>query len=202
MIELGPIVRLQIQTQPLKTGDGDNRWYNTRWIEAVSALRLTRQGVVGLVEGEERLDAHHRDHPQSRNRQHRGSANGISFNVTPHYAQIGRQFGEHMWPGSGGENILIESAAPVTAADFRRGLLLQTTSGLVHLTQIAAAEPCVPVARFALDKPHRPAVDLVKNALVFLGDGMRGFYAAYEGAPSYKGALVELRLGDWVYLPV
>lgn len=195
MIELGPIVRLQIQTQPLKAGDGDNRWYDTRWIEAVSALRLTPQGVVGLVDGEERLDAHHRDHPQSRNRQHRGSANGISFNVTPHYAQMGQQFGEHMWLGSGGENILIEAAAGVAAVDFGRGLVVQTANGLARLGQIAAAEPCVPFARFALHKPHRPAVDLVKNALIFLGDGMRGFYAAYDGAPA------EVRLGDWVYLP-
>ena len=196
MIELGPIVRLQIQTQPLKAGEGDNRWYETRWIETVSALRLTPQGVIGLADGREQLDVHHRDHPQSRNRQARGSANGLSFNVTPHYAQMAQQFGSHMLAGSGGENILIETTAPVTAADFRRGLLLQTRGGLAHLTQVAAAEPCVPFARFALHKPHRPAVDLVKNALIFLGDGMRGFYAAYEDAP------VEIRLGDWVYLPL
>ncbi len=200
MIELGPIVRLQIQRQPLKAGEGDKRWYDARWIEAVSTLRLTPHGVVGLADGQEWLDAHHRDHSQSRNRQDHGSANGISFNVTSHYAQMVRQFGNHLWSGSGGENILIEAAAPVTDADFRRGLLLQTTHGLVHLTQIAAAEPCVPFARFALHKPHRPAVDLVKNALIFLGDGMRGFYAAYEGAP-YEGAPVELRLGDWAFLP-
>lgn len=192
MIELGPIVRLQIQTQPLKVGEGGNCWYDTRWIEAVSVLRLTPQGVA---DGEGRLDVHHRDHPQSRNRQHRGSANGISFNVTPHYRQMSQQFGEHMWLGSGGENILIEAAAGVTTVDFRRGLAVQTANGVVHLKQITAAEPCVPFARFALHKPHRPAVDLVKNALIFLGDGMRGFYAAYEGDS------VELRLGEWVFLP-
>lgn len=194
MIELGPIVRLQIQRQPLKVGEGDKRWYDARWIEAVSTLRLTPRGVVGLAGGQEWLDAHHRDHPQSRNRQDHGSANGISFNVTSHYEQMAQQFGNHLWSGSGGENILIEAAA-VTGADFRRGLLVQTANGLVHLGQITAAEPCVPFARFALNKPHRPAVDLVKNALIFLGDGMRGFYAAYEGAP------VELRLGEWAFLP-
>lgn len=196
MIELGPIVRLQIQTQPLKAGEGDNRWYDNRWIETVPTLRLTPQGVMGLAGGQEQLDVHHCDHPQSRNRQARGSANGLSFNVTPHYAHMAQQFGSHMLSGSGGENILIETTAPVAAADFRRGLLLQTNRGLVHLTQIVAAEPCVPFARFALHKPHRPAVELVKNALLFLAEGVRGYYAAYDGAS------VEIRLGDWAYLPL
>ncbi|MCA9938406.1 MAG: hypothetical protein KC418_07180 [Anaerolineales bacterium] len=193
-IELGPIVRLQIQTQPLRVGDGDDRWYDIRWLAALPALRLTTEGIIGLADGQEQLDVHHVAHPRSRSGRPRGKENSISFNVTAHYTQITRQYGDHMWPGSGGENILIETNTPVSPADFQRGLLIQTAGGLIHLTHVNAAVPCVPFARFALHKPHRPAVELVKNALVFLGDGMRGFYAAYDGAP------VEVRVGDWAYL--
>ncbi len=194
MAAQGVVARLQIQTRPLKVGEGDARWYDVRGIQAVPAVRLTARGVVGLIDGHELLDVHHQDHPQSRNRQARGSTNAVSFNLTAHYDLMSRQYGPHIWPGCGGENILVQLAAPATAAALAQGLAIETRDGRVWLRGVTAAAPCLPFSRFALNKPHRPSVDLVKNALIFLGDGMRGFYAAYDGHP------VEIALGDPVHL--
>lgn len=184
MKEIGCIVRLQVQTKPLKWGDGDSRVYDPRGIREVPALTLTSHGCLGLLPDQTITDAHHRDHPLSRNRQERGSPNALSFNFTTHYQQLRQQYGNHLTDGIAGENILIATNHSWQIEQFAQGLTIRTHQGqLLTLSSIEVATPCVPFALFALHKPHRPSVELVKNALLFLDNGLRGFYCHWSNTP-------------------
>ncbi len=109
--KIGVIARLQIQRESLKRGRSGNRTYDPAPLLAVTALRLSEEGVVGLLEAEgqslprEVLDVHHFGHYDSKNR----GDNDISFNFTTHYLRMQARFGTHLELGSAGENILIET---------------------------------------------------------------------------------------------
>ena len=195
MLLVGPIVRLQVQRSSVKIAGAHGRRYHPGPLVAVPALRLDRAGVTGLTQdGDPVLDVHHRDHPASKNRE---LHNGISLGFTGHYAAMRDQFGAHLSDGIAGENILIQFGDLIGEADLARGLVIATQDGThIALERIFVAAPCVEFSRYALRFPDAARPDRrITAALQFLDDGMRGYYATYDGA----GATV--RLGDRVYVP-
>jgi hypothetical protein len=177
---VGTIVRLQVQRARLKPGEKPWRRYDPTPILAVQELRLTPVGVVGRTgAGEEVVDVHNRDHPDSR---YRGE-NGVSVGFTAHYQLMRDRFGAHLADGIAGENVLVETDRPVHEADAARGLLVETAGGgKVRLDAVMVAEPCVEFSRFALRHPDdAPSDEAVAEALRFLRGGMRGFYATHRG---------------------
>src|SRR5688572_25971726 len=103
---LGPIIRLQIQRSLLNVGEKPNRRYVPDPITTVDRLVATRAGVVGVANGAELLDVHHRDHPAQKNEDGR---HGVSIGFTAHYAEMRGRFGDHLANGCAGENLLVET---------------------------------------------------------------------------------------------
>jgi hypothetical protein len=191
---IGRIVRLQVQESSLKVGERLRRWYDPAPIRAVSSLTLDENGVVGRAETDAPiLDVHNATHPATKNR---AGSNGISFGFTSHYGAMRARFGDLLVDGIAGENILIATERLFTEDDFAVGIQIETTGGaFVRLEEIIIAEPCVEFSRYALRYPGDAPSDLaVTDALNFLREGTRGFYAACHGA------LGSITLGASVYL--
>jgi hypothetical protein len=192
---LGPIVRLQIQQSSLKTGTKPFRQYDPAPVLAVPSLVITTGGAMIRDPAQGiRLDVHHRDHSAGK---HADGINGLSVLFTSHYRAMRARFGAHVADGVAGESILVDTEHSISEDDLRGGLLITTADGAtahLHITQVA--EPCVEFTRFNLRLPPDARADQAfKDAMQFLRDGRRGFYAAYRGEP------ITLRLGDRVSLP-
>lgn len=194
---IGPIVRLQVQLSSLKVGEAPRRRYDPGPIRAVPSLTLDGRGVVAADVGDPTgavLDIHHPAHPASRNR---GGRNGVSVGLTAHYAAMRARFGEHLPDGVAGENILVGTEAMVGEDDLAGGLVIETAGGLVDLTEVVVAAPCVEFGRFVLRFPDELRPDRrVTEAVRFLDDGRRGYYAGHAGPPA------TVRLGDRVHVEV
>ena len=187
---LGRVVRLQIQRSKVKLGDKPNRVYDPAPLLAVDELTLTPEGALArLVDGSMVVDVHHPSHPDTRNLDR---TNDLSVGFTSHYAAMRERYGAHLVDGCAGENILIETAGQVTQADIAGGLLIQPASGgpPVWLQVVRHAPPCREFSGYAA-RSSEPAV--IKGALQFLDDGLRGFYCAVSGT-----APVVLSIGDQV----
>jgi hypothetical protein len=190
MHSLGRIVRLQIQLAPLKTGEEPHRVYSPAAIREVPRLWMRPEGLVSEAPGGGfLLDVHHQAHPSSRNR--RGE-NAISFGSLAACAEVRTRFRADLWDGIAGESVLLDGPRPEPEA-LRGGVLVRKASGVEwRLRQVIPAPPCVPFAKFALGHPESPVDPAVqKEALRFLSEGRRGFYALYEGPEP-----VLLELGD------
>lgn len=192
---LGRIVRLQVQESSLKVGSAPQR-YEPAAICVVPRLTLDADGVIGWTEqGERADDVHNRLHPATKNR--RGS-NGISIGFTAHYDAMRARFGDHLTDGIAGENILVRTERAIGELELADGIIVVTADGVhVRLGDVIVAEPCLEFSRYALCFPPGTRADgtakMVKDALAFLRQGIRGYYAAYSGAP------ISLRAGDAVY---
>ena len=193
MEQLGRIVRLQVQHAPLKRGRRPDRWYDADRIRRVDALTVTEHGVVGHVTGEADgiVDAHHRDHPESR---HRGD-NGLSILTTGHYARLREQFGDHVTDGIAGENVLFERAGWLDVADLDNGILVTPSRAgadgrgdRLVLTGARPAEPCVEFSRLVAGTGVP-----MQEPLRQLRGGARGYLLRVE-----RGAGSVLREGDRV----
>lgn len=171
---LGPIIRLQIQKSPLKVGEKPNRRYVPDPITAVDRLIATRAGVVGVANGAELLDVHHRDHPAQKNDDGR---HGVSIGFTAHYAEMRSRFGDHLAIGCAGENLLVETERRYTLDDLGRGLVLldRQRREKARLTDVEVAHPCRPFTGFA-HRHETVAPEVLKESLTFLDGGTRGFY--------------------------
>ncbi len=194
MTEIGSIVRLQVQVASLKVGEAPRRRYDPTPLRAVPALLLDADGAVGLAaDGEQVLDIHNQRHAATKQQQ---GINALSVGFTAHYAAMRDRFGEVVPDGVAGENILIASDRLWTQEDLAGGLELETAGGQrVRLERLVVAAPCVEFTRWAMRFPDDARPDLaVTENVRFLDHGMRGFYAAYHGAP------VTIALGDRVYL--
>lgn len=191
MRRIGHIELLQVQTASLKQGEKANRYYDPAPLRLVPALRLTPQGVVGLVDGQTLLDVHNAAHPQSKNN---NLINGISFNFTSHYQKMQQRFGPHLTMGCAGENILIAAEMEFLETAFTSGLTIATPTGLVHLRQVCVAVPCAPFSAYTLAGEMRPPADLLKGTLQFLDGGTRGFYCQVQDEPG------EIQVGDAVFV--
>jgi hypothetical protein len=172
---LGKIVRLQIQRARLTGGEKPNRVYDPAPLLVLDELTLTPHGALArLPDGGTLLDLHHAHHPQTRNDH---GLNSLSVGFTSHYAAIRREFeGDHLFNGCAGENILIETQVMITLDQLAHGLAIQPQDGgpLIWLKQMRVAHPCRPFSGYVMGGSEA----LVKEALQFLNDGMRGFYCA------------------------
>ena len=179
---IGRIVRLQVQESSLKVGERLRRWYEPGPIRAVPMLTLDARGVTGReADGTAVPDVHNATHPASK---YRGE-NGVSVGFTSHYAVMQARFGDHLVDGIAGENILIATDRVFAEADFAAGIHIEAVDGaLVRLDEVIGAEPCVEFSRYALRYPlDAPSDRAVTDALTFLREGTRGFYATYRGLP-------------------
>jgi hypothetical protein len=193
MHSIGIITRLQVQTTSLKVGERTRRSYDPSGIRDVSKLTITSGGVVGWDSENSRLDdIHHCDHPASKNR----GDNAISIGFTSHYDEMRQTYGEHLFDGIAGENILIDQDQLIGEDDLRHGIAIETSGGkLVQLENLIVATPCVEFSRYAMRFPtdQRPD-ETVTETLQCLNDGMRGYYASYAGDET------EVRVGDRVFI--
>lgn len=192
--EIGPVVLLQIQREPIKEGT-TTRVYKPDRLAQVERFWLTPAGVTAELEGKRVFDAHHASHPRTRNR----DTNPLSFGLTGYYAHMKARFGDHMTLGIAGENILIQTDVPLTEDDIQGEMALRGADGrLTILKDILVAPPCKPFSAFCLgsieDKvePHT-----IAETLRFLNNGTRGFYAAPAAADE-----TEIRLGDVMWVSV
>lgn len=171
--EIGPIIRLQIQTSSLKVDGEPRRYYTPQPIRGVQALEVTEGRITGRVHGRDTLDVHSAAHPQSRNR---GNGNMLSVVFTGHYDILRDRYGGHMQPGIAGENILVDYAVRLQLGEVERGLLIEGQDGRrIAFDTVSVAHPCVEFSRFALDDLDAPAKQ-VSETLKFLDGGTRGFY--------------------------
>lgn len=187
MRDLGQISQLFIANASSKTGLPAPRGYDPAVMIEVEAIRITARGPMGWHNGTWLPDVHHRDHPQSRNRDN----NDISLNFTSHYQRMTERFGPRITPGCAGENIIVTSEMVVALDQIAGGIEIRGQDGLVKLESVMAAPPCAPFSGWALGivdpEPHQ-----VKATLQFLQHGVRGFYVKYTGDD------IVIRLGDAV----
>jgi len=194
---IGHIKQVQVQPSPLKIGHGPAKYYDPAPLRRVNSLHITKKGVLGLAEDDSQLlDIHHADHPNTR--QNNG-LNSISLGFTSHYQAMRDKFGAHLTDGIAGENILIESATSYALNDLGQRLAIQSAQSgdYYYLTQLMVAAPCVPFSTFAADQYGLMPLSnqQIKEALQFLLDGMRGFYATLDETQ----VACTIQAGDAVY---
>jgi hypothetical protein len=194
------VVRLQIQTRPMKQGRAPWRVYDPSCLREVEELRLTPEGVVGVpFGGPEMLDVHHARHELSRDP--RGSA-GVSVMATGDYAALRARYGDHMVDGIAGEGVLVDYRPGLAGLPMPEQILVRrgTREGrgevgtepsaqsgvptddadlVLHSVQIA--DPCVEFTRFCLRLPPSDIVNQdVTQGLDDLGGGARGYKMVSE----------------------
>ena len=176
-----PIVRLQVQVEPLKVGRAPLRQYTPSLIESVPRLEIGPDGVVGIGRfGQRVLDAHHVEHPHSRDP--RGRA-GISVMATGDYARLRQRYGAHLTEGVAGESILVDFPGGLAGRELPERLTLLTAAGRLVLDQVQVAEPCVEFTRFCLGQaPSSEVGPDVRAHLELLDNGARGYKAVATGA--------------------
>ena len=176
---VGTVVRLQVQRSRLKPGPATTRAYDPGPLLEVEALEVGPRGVVGQTTDGPVLDVHHADHPDTRNRR---LANGLSLLTRASYAALRARYGPHLVDGVAGESLLLDTDGPWTGADLGGRLWLETVDGdLLELSGTAAAPPCVEFSRFCLGLAPGPVGPDVRQALVDLDGGARGWYAEVSG---------------------
>ena len=198
MQEIGTIKQVQIQRSSLKTGQKPHLYYDPTPLLVIEQLRLSREGVVGiLADGSEIIDVHNSEHPQSKNQ----GENGISIGFSSHYQSIRKQYGDHLWDGCAGENILVEveDERIFTLSDLgsRVAILSSVSDQFVYLSELLVAVPCVEFSRFAANFGMPLAAEQQKAALQFLHKGRRGFYTTFASDQNPDRAIVQA--GDRVF---
>lgn len=199
MQEIGKIKQVQVQRSSLKVGQKPDRYYDPTPLLVVEQLRLSARGVVGITAGDDEIiDVHNADHPQSKNRED----NGVSIGFSSHYESIRAQYGDHLWDGCAGENILVEVERDriFTLPDLgnRVAILSQATGELIYLSDLQVADPCVEFSRFAANFGMPLPAKQQKAALQFLHEGRRGFYATFVSETGQEQAIVQA--GDKVFI--
>lgn len=171
---IGRIIRLQVQASSIKIGERPLQTYTLDPLTSVDELHLSNHGVWARGDAGPILDVHHSDHQSSKNRR---MSNGISIGFTSHYHQLRARFGNQVPDGCAGENIIVESGAIVALRDLRSELEIKSPEGLLRCS-LRASEvitPCRTFSRYLLGEVD-PSTEKLKEALRFLGDGMRGFF--------------------------
>jgi hypothetical protein len=195
MREIGRVKQVQIQRSPLKTRYGSQKYYSPEPLLVVSHLLLFPHGVVGVMaDGTQLIDVHNAEHPASR---YTDGLNGISFGFTRSYEEMRAYAGQHLTDGIAGENILIEAPQAYTLEDLQDGVIIQShlTGDTLVLTNIVIARPCAPFSTFALNEIEPLPIQL-KEALQFLDNGRRGFYASI----AQESGLARVQAGDRVFI--
>lgn len=172
MLKIGTVQQVQIQPKPLKTGVEPNRVYNPEPIQVVDKLQLTADGIIGLtVSGKEIIDAHHVNHPVTRN----NGSNGISIGFVQHYEVMRKRFGQHLTDGIAGENILVDAEVDIAQFQQSSHYFIQHDEQMIELIEVAPMSPCRPFSEFCLIVPQ--CQEDIKAALQFLSNGIRGYKA-------------------------
>jgi len=186
------IVRLQVQHGPVKVGRAPMRCYRPSAIVPVDRIVAGPRGVYGLTSvGEQILDVHHQDHPQSRDP--RGRA-GILFMGTGDYAALRDRYGEHVVDGIAGETVLLDAPDGLASLHLPSVVTVSTTEGPLQLRDVREADPCVEFSRFCLRQEPAPTVDeAVRRALIDLDHGARGYRSVADGTGT-------VRIGDLVII--
>lgn len=185
---LGPIIRIQVQRNPLKT---EETGYDPGPILAVEEGVIGPPGLVGRHEGSWILDAHHAGHPASR----AGGRRPLSIGFTEHYGRIANRFGRAP-VGCAGENLIVETDRPVALDDLAHGVVLVTPEGEYPLGGARVAAPCREFTSFLLGRSDVAPRDEIAEHLDFLDHGTRGFIldlAPLEGSH-------RVRVGDVIGL--
>ena len=196
MREIGQITHIQVQRSALKVEDEAQDYYDPTPLVKVESLLLSPQGIVGITtDGSRVMDIHHEHHPHSHN--HKG-LNGISLGFTSHYQAMRSKLGERMVDGIAGENILVETGAPLALVDLGGKLAIQNqhTGQFIYLSGLIVAAPCVEFSLFAANHGIPLPAAQLKETLQFLDGGTRGFYARVEDLP----AAVTVQAGDRVFI--
>jgi hypothetical protein len=176
---VGTVRRLQVQRSPLKPGPATSRTYEPAPLLEVEALEVGPRGVLGQTPDGPVLDVHHADHPDSRNRR---LANGLSLLPRAHAVALRERYGPHLVDGVAGESLLLDTDGPWTEPDLGP-LWLETVDGdLLELVAVVAAPPCVEFSRFCLGLAPGPVGADVRQALVDLDGGARGFTTEVRGS--------------------
>lgn len=180
------VSQLHVQIDRVKQGEKPHRWYDPANIRPVDAVRITRDGVVGLTNVGEVLDVHHADHPHTRNRKR---LNGVSVMSSRDYERLRSRFGERVIDGLAGETILIDSPTEFARADLHGTFIVETPSGPpLELAIYRAIKPCYEFSRYCLGRERDAAIDKeVRDAFAFLEDGGRGYYVV----PKDDGVVVS-----------
>lgn len=194
MRKIGTIQQVQIQTGKLKQGEALNRYYEPKYIQVMDALLLTVHGAVGLTDDGGRIvDIHNATHPTTRN----NGDNAISIGFTTHYVQMRTHFGSHLTDGIAGENIIIATEQSFTQADLAGVVVIESAGQQGRFSIVKWHAPCNEFSTFCTTQNQaRPEAAVLKSALQFLSNGMRGYaIAPYPDLPTF-----EVRAGDSVYL--
>lgn len=184
--ELGSIVRLQVQRDPLKE---KGVAYRPDAILAVEEASLDLQGMVGRHDGAWVVDAHHSAHPRARG----GGRRALSMGFAGHYDLMAERFGAADL-GCAGENIIVDTAGRITVTDLAGEVVIQTADGEVVVTGARVAAPCAEFTSWIKGLDH--VVPKLEQAddIEFLDDGTRGFILDV----SHLDRPVTIRVGDRV----
>lgn len=184
--DLGTIVRLQVQRDPLKTkGEG----YDPSPLLSVPEASIDPLGMIGRHEDYWVLDAHHSAHPRARG----GGNRALSIGFAGHYAAMAERFGAAEL-GIAGENIILDTPGRVASADLEGTLIIATADGEVALHSRGVAAPCAEFTSFikgldiVVGKRDQP------DDVEFLDGGTRGFILDASGLDDP----VLIRVGDRV----
>ena len=184
--DLGTIIRLQVQRDPLKEKGVS---YRPNAILAVEEASLDLQGMVGRHDDAWVVDAHHSAHPRARG----GGRRALSIGFTGHYELMAERFGAAAL-GCAGENIIVETPGRITEADLAGDVVIRTADGEVIVTGARVAAPCAEFTSWIKGLDHvLPQQDQAED-IAFLDDGTRGFIldVAHLERP------VTIRVGDRV----
>jgi hypothetical protein len=186
---LGPIIRIQVQRDPVKSkGAG----YDPGPILAVEEAVIGPPGVIGRHGGSWVMDAHHAMHPHTR----AGGRRALSIGFTGHYEQMAGRFG-HAPLGCAGENLIVAAEGRVAREDLVGTVVVRTAEGEVPLGGARVATPCREFTSFILGRPDVAPREEIAEHLEFLDDGMRGYILdlkPLEGAHRVRvGDMVEVR---------
>jgi hypothetical protein len=173
--EIGRVALLQVAPIVPKFSGPTHEVYDPAPLRTVDYVLLSERGVIGVTgDGEQIVDVHHVDHPQSRFR----GTNGVSVGFTGHYAALRAQFGAHVVDGCAAENILIEASGKIALDEPQMWLMIEqaATKRRYVLGQAVVAEPCMPFARWVAQHSATSTPDQIRTTLQQLRHGMRGFY--------------------------
>lgn len=184
--ELGKIVRLQVQRDPLKArGVG----YDPTPILVVEEASLSAAGLVGRHRGGWVLDAHNAAHPRSQG----GGRRALSIGFVGHYLAMAQRFGSADI-GVAGENIIVDAAGLITKSDLVGEVVIHATSGEAVLGSARVAAPCAEFTSFLKRLDHVMPLQDQRADADFLDDGMRGYILAVDRVERP----VTIRVGDRV----
>jgi hypothetical protein len=184
--DLGSIVRLQVQRDPLKV-KGES--YDPAGILQVPEASVDSSGMLGRHDRNWVVDAHHAGHPRAR----AGGRRALSIGFAGHYAEMEARFGSADL-GCAGENIVLDTTGRVTLEDLGGEIVIHSQDGPVVVRASQVAAPCAEFTSWikGLDSvvPKRDQAEDVE----FLDHGTRGFILDV----SHLSAPVTINVGDRV----